>query len=200
MVQERGEPHRPIFPCCLTYPLERTAHASRLCIRSAFCSGRFPLARPLPSIPSAAGRPALFEDFVGTTGLSDFPCPFIIGVRLSTSRCGPLLWANKGSPGSRTRCFRACTGSLTARGPGASRDIDAPDVAFRFSSKRRHPGGSFFRGSIPGPHVPLSTLHLRPCERRRMTRGRRGSLILHRMTLAFTAPRRFDRRTGGTPS
>src|SRR2546427_11805166 len=28
-----------------------------------------------------------------------------------------------------------------------------------------------------------------------MTRGRCGSLALHRMTLAFTAPRRFDRRT-----
>ena len=27
MVQQRGEPHRPIFLCCLTYPLERTAHA-----------------------------------------------------------------------------------------------------------------------------------------------------------------------------
>jgi len=25
--------------------------------------------------------PALFEDFVGTTGPSDFPCPFVIGVR-----------------------------------------------------------------------------------------------------------------------
>src|SRR5207249_8889881 len=29
-----------------------------------------------------------------------------------------------------------------------------------------------------------------------MTRGRRGSLALHRMTLSFTTPRRFSRRTG----
>jgi hypothetical protein len=28
VVQQRGEPHRPIFPCCLTYPLERTERAS----------------------------------------------------------------------------------------------------------------------------------------------------------------------------
>jgi hypothetical protein len=35
--------------------------------------------------------------------------------------------------------------------------------------------GHIFRGSIPGPHVPLSMLHLRPHERRRMTRGRCGS-------------------------
>jgi hypothetical protein len=39
------------------------------------------LARPLPSILSAAGCPALFEDFIGTAGLSDFPWPFIVGVR-----------------------------------------------------------------------------------------------------------------------
>ena len=42
---------------------------------------RFPLARPLPSIPSATGCPALFGDFTGTVGLSDFPGPFVIGVR-----------------------------------------------------------------------------------------------------------------------
>ena len=48
------------------------------------------------------------------------------------------------------------------------------------------PRSNLFRGSIPGPHVPLSTLHPRPRERRRMTRGRRGSLALRRMTLSFT--------------
>jgi len=110
----------------------------------------------------------LFGNFVGTTGLSDRPCPFIVGVRLSTSRRGPMLRANRGSPGSRAKCFRTCTGSVTARGPGASRDIDAPDAAFRYLLQRRHPGGSSFRGSIPGPHVPLSTLRRRPCERLRM--------------------------------
>src|SRR5258707_9194701 len=55
--------------------------SSRLGVRDAFCWGRFPLARPLPSIPSAAGCPALFGDFAGTVGLSDFPGPFVIGVR-----------------------------------------------------------------------------------------------------------------------
>ena len=33
------------------------------------------MVRPLPSISSAAGCPALFGDFAGTTDLSDFPCP-----------------------------------------------------------------------------------------------------------------------------
>ena len=46
--------------------------------------------------------------------------------------------------------------------------------------------------SRPVPRNAGSTLH--PCsyEQRRMTRGRCGSLHLHRMTLSFTTPRRFS--------
>ena len=51
-----------------------------------------------------------------------------------------------GSPGSRARCFRTCTGSLTARDSGTPRDIGAPDGAFRFLLQRRRPGGFFLRG------------------------------------------------------
>ena len=178
----------------------------RHCVRNLFCWGGFPLARPLPSIPSAAGRPALFGDFAGTTGLSDFPCPFIIGVCPWTSRHDPqhhLLRVDTGPPGSRARCFRTCTGSLTARGPCPSRVGDGPDVAFRIPPQRRHPEGlpegrGFFRGSIPGLHVPLSTLRLYPRGQRRMTRGRCGPLTLQRMTLSFTTPRRFIPAHGGS--
>ena len=154
---------------------------SRLWVRGAFCWGGFPLADPLPSITSAAGCPALFGDFSGTTGPSDFLCSFIVGVCPWTSRRGPYLHqvrASTGSPGSRAKCVRTCTGSLTARDSDASRDIDAFGVAFRFSLQRRRPGGMHFRGSIPGPHVPLSTLRRFPCEKLRMTRGRHGSLAL----------------------
>jgi hypothetical protein len=42
----------------------------------------------------------------------------------------------------------------------------------------------------------LSTLRRRPRERLRMTQGRCGSLLHIRMTLSFTTPRRFNRRTG----
>ena len=134
-------------------------------------------------------------------GLSDFPRPFIIGVRPSTSRCGlrfSLPQADAGSPGSRTRCFHTCSGSLTARDPSTPCESGAPGVAFRPYPRRRHPGvpaacaaGHGFRGSIPGLYVPLSTLRRRPYERLRMTRGRCGSLLLQRMTLAFTTPCRF---------
>src|SRR5207249_7168579 len=44
----------------------------RLGVRDAFCCGRFPLASPLPSIPSATGCPALFVVCPGTTVLSVF--------------------------------------------------------------------------------------------------------------------------------
>jgi hypothetical protein len=57
------------------------------------------------------------------------------------------------------------------------------------------PEQTLFRGSIPGPHFPLSTLRLQPYDRKRMTRGRCDSLNLHRMKLSFTTFRRFYRRT-----
>src|SRR5439155_572619 len=123
----------------------------------------------------------------------------IIGVCPGTSRCGlrpPRPQTNVGSPGSRSRCLGTCTGSLTARGPATPRLGGAPGMAFRLPPQRRHPEVVHaFRGSIPGPHLPLSTLRGRPHGRPRMTRGRRGSLRLRRMTLSFTAPRRCDRRT-----
>src|SRR5262249_26213452 len=52
-----------------------------------------------------------------------------------------------------------------------------------------------FRGSIPSPPFPLSTLRRRPHERLRMTRGRCGSLLLHRAALASATPCRSSRRT-----
>ena len=58
----------------------------RLGVRDAFYCRRFHLARPLSSIASATGCPALFGDFMGTTGLSDFAWSFIVGVRPWTFR------------------------------------------------------------------------------------------------------------------
>jgi len=129
-------------------------------------------------------------------GLSDFPWPFVIGLPLSGFRCGPARrffpWPVMGSPGSRTRCLSACTGSPTARGSHASCDSDASGVAFRSRPRRRHPEVYVpFRGSIPGLHLPLSTLrtHSYPCLR--MTRGCCDSLCLQHMELSSTTPCRF---------
>jgi len=48
-----------------------------------------------------------------------------------------------------------------------------------------------FRGSIPSPHIPLSTLRAPPYGDTRMTRGRFDSLNLNRMNLSFTTFRQF---------
>jgi hypothetical protein len=89
------------------------------------------------------------------------------------------LPSDMGSPSSCDRCFGACMGSSTTRSPLAPRASDACGVAFRGRKPRRHSDLSYrFRGSIPSPHVPLSTLRRHPCGRRRMTRGRCGSLLL----------------------
>src|SRR5207244_8723882 len=81
----------------------------------------FPLASPLSSTTSAAAPAALFGGFAGTTGLYDFPSSFISGLRPWPSLSGPSGdhsgRARAGSPGSRAWRFRACLGSLTARGP-----------------------------------------------------------------------------------
>src|SRR5437763_7461539 len=45
-----------------------------------------------------------------------------------------------------------------------------------------------FRGSMAGLCVPLSTLRRSPHEQLRMTRGRCGSLLLHRKGLAPSTP------------
>src|SRR5664279_1404125 len=49
----------------------------------------FPSVGRLPSTASATARTALFGGFAGTTHPSDFPCPFISGVRPQPSLSGP---------------------------------------------------------------------------------------------------------------
>ena len=50
--------------------------------------------------------------------------------------------------------------------------------------RHRHPGLNCFRRSQPGLHTPLSTLRVTPRGAPRMTRGRCGSLPLHRNGLS----------------
>jgi hypothetical protein len=57
-------------------------------------------------------------------------------------------------------------------------------------STRSAPGLGF-RSSIPGPSMPLSTLHLAPHEARRKTRGQDGSLFLSCGALSSPTVRRF---------
>ena len=86
--------------------------------------------------------------------------------------------------------------SRVTKAEAYSKGGDRLDVAFRFLLERR-PFDPFqqFRGSMPSLNVPLSTLRRGPCEPPPMTRGRSGSLLLLRMALSSTTPRRFHRRT-----
>jgi len=125
----------------------------------------------------------LFGNFPGTMGPSDFPPSCIIGVRPETSRCGPRRDAGRavaGSPGSHPRCVRTCVGSLTAQGPAGTCESAPTGIAFPILLQGRRPEENYFRGSIPRLLAPLSTLRRRGYPRRRMTRGRCGSLRLQR--------------------
>jgi hypothetical protein len=62
--------------------------ASRLCVRAVLCGRAFLSVPPLPSTDSAAGCPALFAGFIGTTRGSDFSAPCITGFGIVPSRCG----------------------------------------------------------------------------------------------------------------
>jgi hypothetical protein len=186
----------PSSAVCMSY--------ARIDLRDMRCWTAFPLARSLPSTASAAAGTspaALFGSFFGTTPRSDFPRPWLIVVRPKASRCALRQGSPEppqqgtGPPGSHARCFRACAGSVTARGPCLPRQCGSHGVAFGVSPPPRHPGrprpcgpGHGLRSSIPGLHVPLSTLRPHPHGCTRMTRGRRSWLSLQRMKLSFTTP------------
>lgn len=65
--------------------------SSQPCVRNLCRRDELPLARPLPSTPSASRvvSPPLFGGFLGTMGLSDFPRSFIAVLPHQGSRRGP---------------------------------------------------------------------------------------------------------------
>ena len=128
---------------------------------------RFSLAKPLPSISSVASGapPALFGDFAGTMGLSDFPDSCIAVVPLSVHGAGlsanpsrtrdlpasePKAWP------SLVRCLCACMGSQTPRSPDGSCDDDPPGVAFRRTQAVGTPD-RIFEARYPARTYPGST-------------------------------------------
>ncbi len=103
-----------------------------------------------------------------------------MNLRTVTSACWTILSSSAAMPSGRCRTpgLSAACGSATV------------DLAFPFYRQGRHPR-DVFRGSIGGPPVPLSTLRPRSRQHRRMTRGQRGSLLLHCGALSSPTPRRF---------
>jgi hypothetical protein len=187
---------------------------TRLCVRGVLCPLAFPSAPAFRSTRSSAAGAASFAGFPATMAGSDFSRPFIVGYGSSPPRRGPAglyRYCPSGrardlpAPGHKERAHMP--GSATAPGrPGAR--IARPSVLPSVTQTTSAPGITFFRGSMAGLCVPLSTLRLRHRGRLRMTRGRCGSLLLHRSGLAPPTPCRYLRRTrvpsvcllGGRPS
>ena len=134
---------------------------------------------------------------------SDFSRSCIIGYGSSPSRCGPTGTAQavdrEISRFPCTKSVHACQCLRPRRIVQAlalARPTVLPSAAWTASASEAR----FFRGSMAGLHAPLSTLRARPRSRPRMTRGRCGSLLLHRSGLAPPTPCRFNRRTHANPA
>jgi len=149
------------FAACRILSSSLGQSGAALCPIDWFCRRRLSLAKPLPSTP--------------VTGLRRYYGPVRLPVSVHRRR-SPVDSrrgrrhsppSDMGPPSSCDRCFGACLGSSTTRSPLAPRARDACGVAFRGREPRRHSDLSYrFRGSIPSPHVPLSTLRRHPCGRR----------------------------------
>ncbi len=199
VVQERCEPLFAVPSCCLTYPLQRSGRARPALRPERVALSPVPLGRPpslhrllhrspgfvrrLPRYYGAVRLPTSVHHRRASVNFPARPAAPPTADRRGTSRfprevlaCVPGVSDSAGSVRvSRWRCEQCGLPPIsTASAPRS---------------------GPKSRSSIPGPHVPLSTLHPRPCGRWRMTRGRCGSLALHRTKLPFATPRRFCRRT-----
>jgi hypothetical protein len=191
----------PIPACCLTYPLKRAGHVIPALSPGHVTLGRIPLGQP-PSLHHllslSPGFVRRFRRYYGTVRLPvpvhhrcaslDFPMRSVIysltdrhGIsrfpRKVLACVRRVLDRARSKSVSRYRRFQFCLplGS-TASAPGVT-------IAYAMVVQ--------FRGSIPGLHAPLSTLHPRPYGRRYMTRSHCGSLLLHCMKLSFTTPCRL---------
>lgn len=198
VVQERRELRLPISTRCLTYPLERTVR-----VASALCPSRVLLWQvPFGQAPSLHLLRRRWLGLVRRLPRYCWPVrlPVVVHRRRAsldfpTRPMAPSAVGNHRISRFPSMVFPYVLGVSDRAEPSTVSRYRRCGFAFRISLLRRRSGGSYFRGSIPGPHVPLSTLRRHPCGRCRMTRGRSGSLFLHRMTLSFTTPCRFDRRT-----
>jgi len=131
-----------------------------------FCGTYWPVRLPMSvhrcRTPSGFAARSLAPSAKDRHGISRFPCEKLPCVRRVLDHARPKYTLRK-------RCILFCL-----------------PIPLK-SSTPRHMS---FRGSIPGPHVPLSTLRLQFYNCNRMTRGQCGSLIL-------LLPAGFDRRTKG---
>src|SRR4051794_27474066 len=176
---------------------------SRSCARHVLCCSAFPLVPALGSPCSAIGGPTLFARFIATTAGSDSSGSFIIGFGSSPSRCGPAVACHSGqSRGLPVPVQGASMHARVSDHVGSSRPsrYRAGSCCLPHTRRTSAPEKHHFRGSMAGLHAPLSTLHERPHDRPRMTRGQCGSLLLHCDGLAPSTPCRSPGAPCADPS
>ncbi len=156
---------------------------SGTCFASANSLWPAPLAPPSPRIATHRNRCSKASQLLWGCQTSRIRTSLAYSFRIHSADLDASR-PNAGSPGSRVSLFRACAGSSTTRGRNSSCDSELLRVAFRYYDGVGPPKLFDFRGSIPGPHVSLSTLRHCPCEQSRMTRDQCGSLLLHLTGLA----------------
>src|SRR4030067_374889 len=152
----------------------------------------FPLASPLRSTGSAPDTLGSFVGFFATVEESDFCGSCVIGYGSPPSRCGPWHRNRRGPPTDLPVPVQgACVHARVFDHAGSARRLRwrALLCCLPLCQRRRRPGLKYYRGSMAGLHVPLSTLRDVPCGRStRMTRGQHGSLHLYCEGLAPLTP------------
>jgi hypothetical protein len=135
----------------------------------------------------------LFGSFAGTTPMFDSSPACMHGLCFWL----PVPIRRLVSPGCRRGLSvlervvsRRAHGSWTTPGLMAARVIVPISVAFPLGAHGRRPN-CVFRSSIPGPSMPLSTLHPAPRGTQRKTRGQDGSLFLSCGAPSSPTTRRF---------
>ena len=136
---------------------------------------------------------SLFGRFAGTTPMFDSSLAFMHGLCFWL----PVPIRRLVGPGYRRGLSvlarvvsRRAHGSRTTPDLTGTRVCVPPNVAFPLQAHGRHPV-CVFRSSIPGPSMPLSTLHPAPRGTQRKTRGQDGSLLLSCGAPSSPTTRRF---------
>ena len=155
MVQQRSEPRVLIPSCHFTHAVQPAWHAWPGPVSGACRPVRVPLGQSLPSAASAAA--ALFGGIAGTTGLSDFPWPFVSGLRPQPSLSGPPGDHPHGQPWDLPVLAPGGSAHAQVLRPRGVRRQLALTLTAMLPSAQRHGVGtrtSTFRGSIAPPAYP----------------------------------------------
>ncbi len=159
-----------------------------------FYSTGFPLVRPLSSTFSATrdASPALFEGFLGTMGLSDFPPPCIaVVLNRFTARTSSPLPVEAGRRDLPVPAREACIRARGLRPRGAEAALANSETApccLPQMRERRRPSDSFSRLNSPARIPPVNASRT-PCGRLAHDSGLSGSLLLSHVGLAPTTSR-----------